>query len=75
MSRRQATLFSLIGGETAQSTMWESWRDARMGRSTLWRAILGTPANSRTIQSGATLSTVTDALPIDSRTGERKTRG
>ncbi len=30
MSRRQATLFSLIGGATAQSTMWELWRDARM---------------------------------------------
>ena len=33
------------------------------------------PANSRDIQSGATLSTVTDALPIDGRMGERKTRG
>ena len=72
MSRRQATLFSLIGGATAQSTMWESWRNARMGRSTPWRATLGMPANSRAIQSEATLSTVTDALPIDGRTGERK---
>lgn len=64
MSRRQATLFSLIGGAAAQSTMWESWRDARMGRSTPWRATLGMPANSRAIQSGAALSTVTDAQNI-----------
>ncbi len=75
MSRRQATLFSLTGGATAQSTMWESWRNARMGRSTPWRATLGMPANSRAIQSGAALSTVTDALPIDGRMGKRKTRG
>ena len=75
MSRRQATSFSLIGGATAQSTMWESWRDARMGRSIPWRATLGMPANSRAIQSGAALSTDTDALPIDGRMGERKTRG
>ena len=33
------------------------------------------PANSRAIQSGAALSTDTDALRIDGRTGERKTRG
>ena len=33
------------------------------------------PANSRAIQSEAILSTVTDALPIDDRMGERKTRG
>ena len=58
MSRRQATLFSLIGGATAQSTMWESWKNARMGRSTPWRATLGMPANSRAIQSGAVLFTV-----------------
>ena len=75
MSRRQATLFSLIGGATAQSTMWESWRNARMGRSTPWRATLGMPVNSRAIQSGAALSMGTDALLIDGRTGERKTRG
>ena len=75
MSRRQATLFSLIGGATAQSTMWESWKNARMGRSTPWRATLGMPANSRAIQSGAAQYTVTDALPIDDRMGERKTRG
>ena len=75
MSRRQATSFSLIGGATAQSTMWESWKNARMGRSTPWRATLGMPANSRAIQSGAAQYTVTDALPIDGRMGERKTRG
>ena len=46
-----------------------------MGRSTPWRATLGMPANNRAIQSGAALSTVTDALPIDGRMGERKTRG
>ena len=46
-----------------------------MERSITWRATLGMPANSRDIQSGATLSTVTDALPIDGRMGERKTRG
>ena len=60
MSRRQATLFSLIGEMTAQSTMWESWRNARMERSTPWRAILGMPAGSRAIQSGAAQSTVTE---------------
>ena len=75
MSRRQATSFFLIGGVTAQSTMWESWKNARMGRSTPWRATLGMPANSRAIQSGAAQYTVTDALPIDGRMGERKTRG
>ena len=64
MSRRQATSFSLIGGATAQSTMWESWRNARMGRSTPWRATLGMPANSRAIQSGAALSTVTECQNI-----------
>lgn len=74
MSRRQATLFSLIGGATAQSTMWESWRDARIGRSTPWRATLGMPANSRAIQSGAALSTVTDAQTI-SWAGQKETRG
>ncbi len=73
MSRRQATSFSLIGGATAQSTMWESWRNARMGRSTPWRATLGMPANSRAIQSGAVQSTVTDALTI-SRTKQKETR-
>lgn len=26
MSRRQETLFSLIGGTTGQSTMWGLWR-------------------------------------------------
>ena len=35
------------------------WRNARMERSIPWRATLGMPANSRVIQSGATLSTVT----------------
>ena len=75
MSRRQATLFSLIGGATAQSTMWELWRDAKMGRSTPWRATLGMPANSRAIQSEVAQSTATDALRIDGRMGERKTRG
>ncbi len=74
MSRRQATSFSLIGGATAQSTMWESWRDARMGRSIPWRATLGMPANSRAIQSGAALSTVTDAQTI-SWAGQKETRG
>ena len=74
MSRRQATSFSLIGGATAQSTMWESWRDARMERSTPWRATLGMPANSRAIQSGAALSTVTDAQTI-SWAGQKETRG
>ena len=64
MSRRQATLFSLIGGATAQSTMWESWRDARIGRSTPWRATLGMPANSRAIQSGAAQYTATDVQTI-----------
>ena len=33
------------------------------------------PANSRAIQSGAAQYTATDALPIDGRMGERKTRG
>ena len=74
MSRRQATLFSLIGGATAQSTMWESWRDARIGRSTPWRATLGMPANSRAIQSGAAQYMVTDARTI-SWTGQKETRG
>ena len=46
-----------------------------MGRSTPWRATLAMPVNSRAIQSGAALFTVTDALPIDGRMGERKTRG
>ena len=32
-----------------------------MGWSTPWRATLAMPANSRAIQSGAALSTVTDA--------------
>lgn len=75
MSRRQATLFSLIGGMTVLLTMWESWRNARMARSIPWRATLAMPANSGAIQSGAALSTDTDALPIDGRMGERKTRG
>ena len=48
------------------------WRNARMARSTPWRATLGMPASSRAIQSGAALSTVTDALPIDGRMGEGK---
>lgn len=67
MSRRQATLFSLIGEVTALSTMWESWKNARMGRSTPWRATLGMPANSRAIQSGAAQSTVTAWLLIRKR--------
>ena len=72
MSRRQATSFFLIGGVTAQSTMWESWKNARMGRFTPWRETLGMPASSRAIQSGAALSTVTDALSIDGIMGEGK---
>ena len=64
MSRRQATSFSLIGGATAQSTMWESWKNARMGRSTPWRATLGMPANSGAIQSGAVQYTATDVQTI-----------
>ena len=44
MSRRQATLFFLIGEMTALSTMWELWRNARMERSTPWRVTLGMPA-------------------------------
>ena len=35
-----AELTIIAGGATAQSTMWESWRNARMGRSTPWRATL-----------------------------------
>lgn len=64
MSRRQATLFSLIGEMTALSTMWESWRNARMARSTPWRAILAMLANSRAIQWEAVLYTVTVCLFI-----------
>ena len=58
MNRRQATLFSLIGEMTVPSTMWESWRNARMARSTPWRVILVMPASSRAIQSGAAQSMV-----------------
>lgn len=64
MNRRQATLFSLIGGVTAQSTMWESWRNARMGRSIPWRATLAMPANSRAIQSGTAQFMVMECLFI-----------
>jgi len=64
MSRRQATSFSLIGGATAQSTMWALSRNARMGRSTPWRAILGMPANSRAIQSEVAQSTATECHNI-----------
>lgn len=74
MSRRQATLFSLIGGTTALSTMWESWRNARMAQSTPWRATLGMPVSSRAIQSGVALSTVTECRTI-SRAGQKETRG
>ena len=74
MSRRQATSFSLIGGATAQSTMWESWKNARMGRSTPWRATLGMPANSRAIQLGAAQYTATDAQTI-SWAEQKETRG
>ena len=74
MSRRQATLFSLIGGATAQSTMWESWRNARMERSTPWRVTLGMPANSRAIQSGVAQYTATECQTI-SRAGQKETRG
>lgn len=70
MSRRQATLSFLIGEMTAQSTMWESWRNARMARSTPWRAILGMPANSRAIQSGAVQFTVTVYLLIRKKAKE-----
>ena len=66
MSRRQATLSFLIGEMTAQSTMWESWRNARMARSTPWRAI----ANSRAIQSGAVQFTVTVYLLIRKKAKE-----
>ena len=64
MSRRQATLFSSIGEMTAQSTMWESWRNARMARSTPLRATLGMPVSNRAIQSGAAQSMVTVCLTI-----------
>lgn len=64
MSRQRGTLFSLIGEMTVQSTMWESWRNARMARSTPWRAILAMPASSGAIQSGAAQSTVTVCLLI-----------
>lgn len=74
MSRRQATLFSLIGGATAQSTMWESWRNARMARSTPWRAILAMPANSRAIQSGAAQSMVTERLFISRKKAKENQR-
>ena len=70
MSRRQATLFSLIGEMTAQSTMWESWRNARMARSTPWRATLAMLAGSRVIQWGAAQSTVTVYLPIRKKAKE-----
>ena len=73
MSRRQATLFSLIGEMTALSTMWELWRNARMERSTPWRAILEMPVSSRAIQSGAAQYTVTECLPI--KIGQKKNRG
>lgn len=53
MSRRRATLFSLIGEMTALLTMLESWRNVRMARSTPWRAILAMLAGNRVIQSGA----------------------
>ena len=46
-----------------------------MERSIPLRVILAMPASSRAIQSGVALSTVTDALPIDDRMGEKKTRG
>lgn len=70
MSRRQATLFSLIGEMTALSTMWESWRNARMAWSTPWRATLAMLAGSRVIQWGAAQSTVTVYLPIRKKAKE-----
>ncbi len=70
MSRRQATLFSLIGEMTALSTMWESWRNARMARSTPWRAILAMLAGNRAIQSGAAQYTVTVYLLIRKKAKE-----
>ena len=70
MSRKQATLSFLIGEMTAQSTMWELWRNVRMGRSTPWREILGMPANSRAIQSGAVQFTVTVYLLIRKKAKE-----
>ena len=70
MSRRQATLFSLIGEMTAPSTMWESWRNARMAWFIPWRATLGMLASSRAIQSRAVLSTVTVCLLIRKKAKE-----
>jgi hypothetical protein len=60
----QATLFSLIGEMTVLLTMWESWRNAKMVRSTPWRATLGMPVSNRAIQSGAAQSMVTACLTI-----------
>lgn len=74
MSRRQATLFSLIGEMTAQSTMWESWRNARMVRSTPWRATLAMLAGNRAIQSEAVQSTATDALFISRKRAKENQR-
>ena len=71
MSRRWATLFSLIGEMTALLTMWESWRNARMAQFIPWRATLAMPAGSRAIQLGAVQSTVTECLTI-SRAEQKK---